>query len=686
MLLAFKAEPTDLIAWYACAPTGAAARALAQEIGAFLGPSHLQVDAPDRAPDAADAHMLKPVAESGWQTVRFSALSFKDEAIVQRQWGRLWQLLARRPASAAHIPQTFAQVRASFDRALAALNESAALVALVALRERFGLSAENRLYLDIRRAAAFRRWDEIANHRLLHTVVHLQLPPETYGDVMEALYEAELTPFERAPRVEDLLARFRETMSETARPLFRTRRTAKRPAVLKAFVLFELVQAEPHAQACAGLLSELPVGSFGALDSAIRAQVGQLANVDEYRVAQTAIELEQFDRAFELLWLLADDIPTLQGLTLCARESEDPQKAVAVLTRLANSTPEIREGVEALAPVRLRKLRSLAERHRPSVSATLAEQIAQLEGESADDYVERWRELARSLESAAVFADPAVPKVIAECLMLLVLEQPDLFERLHPLWHELFVDRLDADRRLIPVYMALLETLRARGGFTDTDRSLLSQTLMALVMAGPDEAAYRTGIEEVHEVFKEVRSPHTLRWALEICDGLAVAPTRDQDARLRLLLSVQQAAIDFRARLSPLEHALLKLLLTEAGLPVPSELERDRGVDDATTATSSMMIRLVALYSLDEAATKRATQLLAEVFPHLKVESSADIVCTPRLKSLAQHADLFVFAWKSSKHAAYDCVKAAVKDKDRLIMARGAGTSSLVEAASQYLR
>ena len=267
-----------------------------------------------------------------------------------------------------------------------------------------------------------------------------------------------------------------------------------------------------------------------------------------------------------------------------------------------------------------------------------------------------------------------------------MLEQPDLFERLHPFWHELFVDRLDSDRRLIPVYMALLETLRVRGGFSDTDRSMLSQTLMALVRAGPDQAAYRTGVEEVHEVFKDVCSPHTLGWALEICDGLAVAPTRDQDARLRLLLSVQQAAIEFHARLTPMEHALLKLLLTEAGLPIPSELQKVGVVDDVTTAQSSMTIGLVALYSLDEAATKRATQLLVELFPQLKVESSADMVCTPRLKSLAQQADVFVFAWKSSKHAAYDCVKAAVKGKDRLIMARGAGTTSLVEAATEHLR
>ena len=683
LLLPFRAAGDELVAWYACARTDAIVRALALEVGAFLGPSYVRIAPPDRVPDAADAYMLPPIARAAWHAIRFTALDGQSEATVQQQWLRYWRLLERRPIGASYIPQTFDQVRAAFDRALAAHNEPGALAALALLRERFGLSAENRLYLEIRRAAAFGRWDEVAGHRLLHTIVHLRLPPETYGDVMEAVYEAEVAPFERASRVEDLLDRFRETMAETAKPLFRTRRTSRRPAVLKAFVLYELAQEEPHAHACAGLLRELPDRAFGSLDAAVRAYVAQLATRDDYRAAQLAIDREQFDRAYELLWSLADDAQVLQSLVLCARESDDPCKAMAVLNRLAATSTQIREAVEQGAPIRLQRIRALAAKQQKRDVTTLAEQFTQSADELPDDYVERWREIARATPPDILVADPATPRAASECLTRLVVEQPDLFERVYPLWHELFVDRVDPDRRLIPVYVALLETLRARGDFSDTDRQLLRQTLVALVTAGADADTYRSAVDEVHEVFKEVRSPHVMAWALDVCDALAVAPTRDPDARMRLLLSVLQAGVEYQARLTLMERGLLKLLLTEAGLEVPSRLTETTDADHGIVP--SMEGRVVGFYSLDEAAIKRATHVLGDLFPQIKIERNADEVCTQRLKSLAQHADIFVFAWKSSKHAAYDCVKAAIKDKSRLVMARGAGTTSLIEAASRHL-
>lgn len=684
VLLPFRAAGDDLICWYACARTDAMLRAVTHEVGAFLGPSYIHLASADRTPDAADKHMLPLIAEAGWQAIRFSALATAAEQTVLQQWQRYWRLLDRRPLAASHVPQTFDQVRAAFDRALAARNEPGARSCLAALRERFGLSAENRLFLDIRLAAAFGRWDEIAAHRLLQTIVHLRLPAETYGDVMEAIYEAEVAPFERAPRLEELLDRFRKTVAETAKPLFRTRRTSKRPAVLRAFILFELTQAEPHAQSCIDLLRDLPSGSFGGLDAALRAHVARLATTDNHRAAQLALSSEQFDRAYDLLWPLPDDMHVLLNLVLCARESEDPEKARVVLTRLAAAPDGMREAVEAGAPTRLQRLRSLIAKLDGKAHKSIVEQFEQRPGESDDDFVERWRELARSTGPSDVLADPKAPLVAAECLTRLVVENPALFERLHALWHELFVDRIEPDRRLLPIYVALLETLRARGDFSETDRGLLLQTLVALVMAGPDAATYRAAVDEVHEVFKEVRSPHVMTWALDVCDTLAVAPTRDADARMRLLLSVQQAGVEYAARLTSMVRALLRMLLVEAGIEVAPVLIENKQAEIESTGGRGD-VQLLALYSLDEAATKRASQVLGELFPQLKVESSADAVCTPRLKTLAQHADLFVFAWKSSKHAAYDCIKAAVKEKARLIMAEGAGTTSLVEAAIRRL-
>lgn len=684
VLLPFKAEGEHLIAWYVCSHTGAMMQAVIHELGAFLGPSYIQIAPTDRAPDDADKHMLSHIKIAGWHAVRFSAYSPAVEQTVAQQWQRYWRLLDRRPIAASHVPQTFDQVRAAFDRALAARNEPGARSCLVALRERFGLSAENRLFLDIRLNAAFGKWDEIVSHRLLPMIVHLRLPAETYGDVMEALYESEVAAFERAPRVEELLDRFRETLAETAKPMFRTRRTSRRPAVLKAFVLFELIQAEPGVQSCNDLLRELPTGSFGALDAALRAHIAGLSQTDTYHVAQHAISSEQFDRAYDLLWPLADGEQQLLNLVLCARESEDPEKARAVLNRLMAAPEEMRLAVEAGAPSRVNRLRALAVKLDRNERRSLVEEFEQRSGEATDEYVERWRELARSSDLNDLLTDPKAPMVASECLTRLVVENPALFDRLHALWHELFVGRMEPDRRLIPIYVALMETLRARGDFSETDRRLMLQTLSALVMAGPDVTTYRTAVDEVHEVFKEVRSPHVMTWALDVCDTLAVAPTRDTESRMRMLLSVQQSGIEYATRLTPMVRALLRMLLSEAGIEVAPTLMESEQVD-ADSNIERSDVRLLAVYSLDEAAAKRAAQLLGELYPQLKIERSSDAVCTPRLKTLAQHADLFVFAWKSSKHAAYDCVKVAVKDKSRLIMAEGGGTTSLVVAASCQL-
>ena len=77
--------------------------------------------------------------------------------------------------------------------------------------------------------------------------------------------------------------------------------------------------------------------------------------------------------------------------------------------------------------------------------------------------------------------------------------------------------------------------------------------------------------------------------------------------------------------------------------------------------------------------------LLEKLYPSVQVECNADEVCTPKLKALAQGSDIFVFAWKSSKQAAYHCIKAAVQSEGNLVMAVGAGTTSLVKAATHAL-
>ena len=680
VLLPFRASTTGPTAWFVCANSIRMLRALHEEVRAFIGPTYAKERAQNRSPDAADQHALPIIQAAGWFSLRLDSPDLRSDAQLLNQWRLYEDLLGRRPRAASYMPSTFHQLRASFDRALLARNEVAAQAAMVAMRERFGLSAENRLYLDIRLSAAFERWEAIAQHPLLPRLVDLQLPPETYGDVMEGLYRSHVEVFEKGPTLEPLLEQFRAEIAIPAQQLFKTRRTSRRPAVLKAFLLHELQQDEPQWAVCEGLLQRLPEDIFGAVDTLVREWCTKVPQAASLETARAALENEQFDRAWELLWVLPDSIDVLRGLIACARESADPAKASAILTRLGATETSIRLSVESASATRLANLRAS---HRPPAGPPeRTPPFTRWTKEPAENYIERWAEFVRSVESTTLLAHKNTVNSVVECLTHHAIDDPALFERLYPLWHELFLERTDPSPLLVPVYLEMLEALRARDVFQRTDQELVHQVLVAIVVSGGD-AAYRQAIDTVSKIFEAIRSPQALGWALDVCDSLSQHRVRDTDARLRLLTQVIQACLEFSSRLEPVQTCQLRLLAKEAHLDTPVLPDADRSIGEAIKSLDETLYR-IAIYSLDEAASRRAAEILKTLHPGWEIETNADPVCTDRLKSLARKAHVFVFAWRSSKHAAFYCVKASTK-RENLVMARGIGTTSLVTAAVEFL-
>lgn len=679
VLLPFRDRADGPTAWYACAASAEMAQSLQEEMHAFLGPSFVAERPSVRFRDEAAHHALPLVEGAGWHALRFDARDARADEVVLRQWRLYDELLRRRPEVASYVPRTFHQLRASFDRALLARNEPGARAAMASLRERFGVSAENRRFLEIRLDAAFERWDAIVEHPLLPQLLHLQLPPETYGDVMEALYRVHVQPYEAVTTLEPLIEQFKETVADPAQPLFSTRRTSRRPAVLKAFVLHELLQPEPQLAVCERLLQELPAGAFGAIDPVLRKACTRQPLVDDVTPANEALNNEQFDRAWDLYWPLPDSVDVLRGLIACARESADPAKTGAVLTRLEAAAAPIRAAVESASSTRLANLRAIY--REPPLPEKLSDQFDRLPDEPIERYIERWTEFARSVDPARLLAETSMVDAAIDCLMRQAVDDPALFERLYPLWHELFIERTDPDQRLVPLYAEMLEALRARDVFQRTDQELVHQTLVAIVDSGND-AAYRNAVDTITKIFEAIRSPQAIGWALDVCDSLALRRVRDADARLRLLSAVVQACREFGARLESVQIQQLQLLASEAGLELPL-LDLASSTASVAHPADEPSYRVV-FYSLEEAATRRAVEVLRILHPGWVIDTNAEHVCSDRLKSLAQQAHVFVFAWRCSKHAAYDCVKANSR-KNRLVMARGVGTASLVSAALENL-
>ena len=88
---------------------------------------------------------------------------------------------------------------------------------------------------------------------------------------------------------------------------------------------------------------------------------------------------------------------------------------------------------------------------------------------------------------------------------------------------------------------------------------------------------------------------------------------------------------------------------------------------------------LIGIYTLTEQAGQRARQFLRKMFPKARVELNADHVATDKLKGLAANADIFVFAWKSSKHQAYYAVKEA-RANLKTLLPLGKGSASIFDS------
>jgi hypothetical protein len=157
--------------------------------------------------------------------------------------------------------------------------------------------------------------------------------------------------------------------------------------------------------------------------------------------------------------------------------------------------------------------------------------------------------------------------------------------------------------------------------------------------------------------------------------------------RLRLFLQVLGQVAGFAHRLAPADLIPIETLAKDHGVgpEAVTALKRETATDEAAAASiPNLAGKKIGIYTLAEAAGSRAKAALENLFPGCRVVVNSDLVATAQLSSLAKAADLFVFAWKSSSHQAFYCVKDALAGKEP-IWAPGKGTASILRAVLEHL-
>ncbi|AOI96716.1 protein DpdD [Burkholderia sp. LA-2-3-30-S1-D2] len=676
-LLPFRTSADEPVTWYACTRDKPGVRAVRADLDAFIGPAFAEFE-----PTAvARTHADDLFERHGFHFVRFTAIRASFDRHIVEQWGIYWALLERRPKRRTLEHRTFAQLRAALDWALLAKNETEARAAVSALREQHGLSAENRAFLEIRIAAAFGRWGEILGHANFPYLLKLRLPPETFGDIWEALYETWLRPQEQTGDAARLMAAFEEEVRPAAGHLLRSLGRSRRPAALKSFLLHELSQAKPSVDLCAQWLAELGDHAFGPTTAAIGNLIQPLTPKRGFDAAREDMDLERYEQAYDVLWPLEDDLEVLTALLRCVKEINDPVRAEQTVARVKASGTSLSGSVQQARARLFGDVTRLAATKPPeSLEAQLR---VEPEGETAaaDNVVEFWRELANT--DAFTKIDAAMAERLVQSMEDEVLSNSGTFDALLPVWFDWIVERTKPHAPFIPLYSTLIETMWVRDHYGESELDLIKQAALHVVMAGPTPDQYAHLMDRLLKIFEAVRSPHVMRWALDLADALVIAPTRNEQARNQLLVAILSAGREFSARLAAAQKALLLLLASDTSIPFTLETQEVAKSEEPDTSASDSR---VMIYSLDIQATHRAMDVLKILSPNLKVTTNSDTECTSRLRQHTRHADYVFFVSSVATHQAFFCIKNSLRVPEALCQVQGTGTTRIVETVIKQIR
>lgn len=680
--------------WYAMASDESGANALSQEITAFVGPSFSDFRGQFLKPDLDDDIEKALYERFGRFVFRLAPVTAGDTAGIADALQTYLGLLRRRPDVPDRTQRPFGKVRAEFDRALLAGNEPDAVRLRGELVDSGRVDAEQEKYLDIRMLAGLGRQFQLAHdYPLVKSVLGLSLPAQTIADLVGALYSTYIADIEDCGNDEAVFSAFRNEIANNFGPLFLERKGVMHPGVLKAFLLYELVQPEPNMERCKAIVEAYPEDSGRAL---VERWSGRLSAMDLptrsdlFGSARQALADEDYGLALRFSFEAFPDSWTYGALLRCAVEIDDTEIALRVLAAVDEAPEAERLKWTKRDLARLQQLRADTTGHRGGADghptriirpeADWLSWVAYVESGShgrhplqiLEDALPRW-----SVDSYA--SDPAACVELADRIGNAGGAAERAFRDAFAPLVEFFVDRPERPvRAFAPIYSMLVRIVAWNGIVTANELELASAVVQALVGLAPSREEYAEALDAYREILCANSAPGNVDWALNAAEMLALQASPDKESRLRFFMAVVEMAHSCSHRLSHLQYELLSLLAQDygcSGLLESFPCGNGAGEDLAQRANFT---GLIGIYTLTEQAGQRARQLLRKMFPQARVELNADHVATDKLKGLAANADIFVFAWKSSKHQAYFAAKEARGSRPTLLPL-GKGSASILE-------
>ncbi len=677
--------------WYGMTTDARSAAMLAQELTAVVGPSYSDFRGQSFNASAGDSIENALATRFGRFVFRMTPIRLTDRDNIALALQLYLSLRRHRPAIPDRTQRPFGRIRADFDRALLVGNEGDAQKLRDELIGTGRLNAEQQKYLEIRLLAGLGRQPQLAHdYTLIRSILELSPPPQVLADILEALYATYITPVETNPDFQTTLAAFREHILQAFGPLFRERKGLRSLKVLKAFLLYELAQAQPDITRCDDIVANYPTDGTGRAmvlrwRSTVVATVPIPQSFDLRESANKAIGDENYEAALELYFAALPEAFAYSGLLRCAVELEDSEISGSVLKAIAAAPEEVSNAWGAREHARLKQLQEkslpAATRIRPEadwLSWTLYVHAGNYDRpplQILEDAVVRW--------SVDIYAsDPQTCCQLADTIGNASGEAEQVFRNAFAHITEFFADRqAHSVRSFIPIYLMLIRAVAWNGAVSANELELASSLMQALIDAGPVTQDYTEALDAYAQILAANNAPSNIDWALNAAEMLSMHISPDKESRLRFFLAVIDMAREHAHRLNSIQRGILPLLAQDYSCPDLLNSFPTAQINDTSdkTTTQTRFAGLIGIYTLTETAAIRSRQFLRKLLPNARIEINADIVSTDRLKHLAFSSDIFVFAWKSSKHQAYYAAKEARGDKETLLPL-GKGSASILES------
>lgn len=677
LLLPHVTESTRATTWYALATEARQARALREQLSAFVGPTYTDFTGQQAKLDAhlpAEAALIRHPAT---HVFRLRVLRTADRQEVHEQFERLRRLCNLHPERNAEVVRPIGRLLRDLEMATLVGNETSARQCLEHLRSRGRLSVHNLTFLQVRLLAAFERWSELRNLPTFRPLHDNRRPARVTEALIRCVYEEHFATSEINNNARECITTFRQKESSFG-TLFRTRGPLHDPIVLKAWLIRAVARqdsSEAHA-----LLAAIPTDNPHrpwaerlTLQLELTPEPTQpSAPASPIDRARQALQADQYDTAFQHLLECEASIEVVRRIILCAYEIDTlaaTQQAAQFIQRVPEEVCKqvltqraVAKAWEELfcAPDKL-----LGEIDSASIPHDWLSWITRLNTSGAwPEAIEIAQQGAFEWPVAPLKSSPDAISSLAE--QLIASRTPEATAIIRVVLPDLigcFLPANEPVREFKSIYMSLLYLLALDDTIAADDLVVLERLAEALLLSapsvtGPNECLEL--LEALEAVWQRVRSPRHLDWALSVLDLLIEFHVRQYASVEQFFNQILNSIRDWPRRVSDHQWQFLELLATDLGQP--KQLEGLRPTQPIPTykhpATSNPLKgRTVAIYTLTERIGHRAAQLIQRLYQGVKIQLLHDKAASDRLIQLARSADIMIVNTWDAKHAATGAIQ-----------------------------